>query len=96
MSLTVWQVSIKDADNMAYMLSKFLESAQSLEKVMGNMVGGIESIGGAVQESANGTGAAAERAGLLVEAMESIREEAEENREISRKLLKEVEKFKKI
>ena len=86
----------KDAENMAYMLGKFLESADSLENVMGKMVGGIESIGGAIQESANGTGAAAENAALLVESMQSIQEEAEENREISRKLRKQVEKFKKI
>lgn len=86
----------KDADNMAYMLGKFLKSAESLEQVMGKMVGGIESIGGAVQESAKGTGAAAESATLLVEAMETIRDEAEENREISKKLRKQVEKFKRI
>jgi len=60
------------------------------------MVGGIESIGGTVQESARGTGVAAESANLLVEAMETIRDEAEENREISRKLRKQVEKFKRI
>ena len=86
----------KDADNMAFMLGKFLESAQNLELVMGQMVGGIESIGDAVRESANGTGAAAENATLLVEAMDTIREEAEENREISKKLRKQVEKFKRI
>jgi methyl-accepting chemotaxis protein len=86
----------KDADNMAYMLGKFLESADSLENVMGKMVGGIESIGGAIQESANGTGTAAQRASSLVESMQSIQEEAEENREISRMLRKQVEKFKKI
>ena len=86
----------KDADNMAYMLGKFLESADSLENVMGKMVGGIESIGGAIQESANGTGTAAQRASSLVESMQNIQEEAEENHEISKMLRKQVEKFKKI
>ncbi len=86
----------RDADNMAQMLSKFLESAVGLENVMGKMVGGIESIGGAIQESANGTGEAAQSAALLVESMQSIQEEAEENREIARRLRKQVEKFKKI
>lgn len=86
----------KDAESMAYMLGKFLESAESLETVMGKMVGGIESIGGAIQESAQGTGAAAENTSHLVESMNSIREKAEENREISRKLRRQVEKFKRI
>lgn len=86
----------KDADNMAYMLGKFLDSAESLENVMGKMVGGIESIGGAIQESAQGTGAAADSTTRLVESMTSIREEAEQNREISKKLRKQVEKFKRI
>ena len=86
----------KDADNMAYMLGRFLENAESLEQIMGNMVGGIERIEGAVLESAKGTGVAAENANLLVESMGSIREEAEENREISRKLRKQVARFKQI
>jgi len=86
----------KDADNMASMLGKFLESAKSLETVMGKMVGGIESIGGAIEESTQGTTAAADNATLLVEAMNSIQSEAEENREISRKLRRQVEKFKRI
>jgi len=85
-----------DADNMAYMLGKFLDSAVSLEQVMGKMVGGIERIGGAIQESARGTGAAADSANMLVEFMTSIQSEAEENREISRKLRRQVEKFKRI
>ena len=86
----------KDADNMAYMLNKFLESAEGLEVVMSSMVGGIESIESSVQESTKGTGAAAESANLLVQAMNTIQEEAEENREISRKLREQVDKFKKI
>lgn len=86
----------KDADNMAYMLGKFLESAESLENVMGKMVNGIESIGGAIEESTQGTNEAANNATLLVESMNSIRNEAEENREISRKLRRQVETFKRI
>ncbi|MBE5950168.1 MAG: methyl-accepting chemotaxis protein [Lachnospiraceae bacterium] len=86
----------RDADNMAYMLTKFLESAESLEAVMGTMVSGIESIGGAIEESTKGANEAADNATYLVEAMGSIRVEAEENREISRKLRRQVEKFKKI
>ena len=86
----------KDADNMAYMLGKFLESAESLENVMGKMVGGIESIGSAIQESAQGTDAAAENTSRLVESMSRIQNEAEGNREISYKLRRQVEKFKRI
>ena len=86
----------KDADNMAYMLGKFLESAENLENVMGKMVGGIESISGAIQESAKGTSAAAENTTFLVESMSSIRDEAEENREISKVLRQQVETFKRI
>ena len=86
----------KDADNMAYMLGKFLESAESLENVMGKMVGGIESIGSAIQESAQGTDAAAENTSRLVESMSRVQNEAEGNREISYKLRRQVEKFKKI
>lgn len=86
----------KDADNMAYMLGKFLESAESLEKVMGKMVGGIESISGAIIESAQGASTAADNTTLLVESMSSIQSEAEENREISRKLRRQVETFKRI
>lgn len=86
----------KDADNMAYMLGKFLESAESLETVMGKMVGGIESISSAIEESTQGTTVAADNATQLVESMNSIRDEAEGNREISRKLRRQVEKFKRI
>jgi len=86
----------KDADNMAFMLGRFLESAESLENVMGSMVGGIESIGGAIQESTQGATAAADNTALLVESMNNIQNDAEENREISYKLRRQVEKFKKI
>ena len=86
----------KDADNMALMLSTFLESANSLEQVMSQMVTGIESIGDAIQESADGTGAVAENSTILVETINNIREEAESNKTISNKLRNQVDTFKKI
>jgi len=86
----------KDADNMAYMLGKFLESAEGLKQVMDGMVGGIESISVAIEESTQGTASAADSAAFLVDSMNSIQNEAEDNREISRKLRRQVEKFQKI
>lgn len=86
----------KDADNMDYMLGKFLESAEGLKQVMDGMVGGIESISVAIEESTQGTASAADSAAFLVDSMNSIQNEAEDNREISRKLRRQVEKFKKI
>lgn len=86
----------KDAGSMAELLAKFLESAEGLKEIMDKMAGGIESINGAIEESTQNAAAAADNTALLVDSMNSIQNEAEDNREISRKLRRQVEKFKKI
>lgn len=86
----------KDAGNMAYMLSQFLESAERLESVMGSMVSGIGEIQNAIEESTESSAVAAENSNQLVDAMAVIRNEAESNEEVARKLRRQVDKFKRI
>ena len=86
----------KDAENMAYMLSQFLESSENLKGVMDHMVVSIDGISGAIEESTQSTSTAADSAGMLVLAMQDISREAQDNRKVSGKLRKEVEKFKRI
>lgn len=60
------------------------------------MTDGIDGINIAVDESAQGVTAAAMSISQLVEALGTIKSEADTNQEISRQLQGEVERFKNI
>ena len=85
-----------DADSMDGMLRDFYENAQVLEGIMSSMSEGIEGINTAVDESAQGVTVAAQSTGHLVEALGTIKNEADNNKNISDQLRDEVQKFKNI
>lgn len=85
-----------DADHMDEILSHFYESADRLRSTMAQMAEGIDGINIAVDESAQGVTVAAQSTGALVEALITIKSEADENREISEDLKGEVSRFKTI
>ena len=86
----------KDADNMSYMLGRFMEDAENLKRIMDKMVVGIGGISNAIEESTQGAQTAANSTVQLVESMTVISQEADNNREVSEKLHRQVAKFKKI
>ena len=77
-------------------LQNFYASAENLRTTMATMADGIDGINIAVDESAQGVALAAQNTGSLVEALESIRDEADVNLEISENLQGEVSRFKNI
>ncbi len=85
-----------DADHMDEILQEFYERAKELATTMDQMVEGIDGINIAVDESAQGVVLAAQNTGQLVDALTSIKGEADINREISEELQAEVERFKNI
>lgn len=86
----------KDADTMDDILRQFHDSTQELMTTMTNMTEGIDGINTAVDESAQGVTMAAQSTSQLVEALASIKAEADANQEISRQLQTEVKRFKNI
>ena len=84
-----------DADHMDEILQNFYGSAIRLADTMAQMTEGIDGINIAVDESAQGVTMAAQSTSQLVDALVSIKAEADENREISEELQNEVKKFKK-
>lgn len=66
------------------------------QKGMAQMAEGIDGINTAVDESAQGVTMAAQSTGELVEALVTIKGEADTNREISEDLQGEVKRFKHI
>lgn len=86
----------KDADNMSYMLETFKQDAERLKLIMDEMVTGINGISAAIDESTQGTQAAAGSTVQLVESMAAIRQEADNNKVISEQLKKEVATFRNI
>ncbi len=86
----------EDADHMDEILQNFNISAQKLTDTMAQMAEGIDGINIAVDESAQGVTSAAQSTGALVEALVSIKGEADINREISEGLQDEVGRFKNI
>ena len=86
----------EDADHMDEILQNFYASAENLRTTMATMADGIDGINIAVDESAQGVALAAQNTGSLVEALESIRDEADANLEISENLQGEVSRFKNI
>ncbi len=86
----------EDADYMDETLQNFYASAQRLNDTMAQMAEGIDGINIAVDESAQGVTSAAQSTGALVEALISIKGEADTNREISEDLQGEVNRFKTI
>ena len=85
-----------DADHMDDILREFNHNAQELANTMSQMTDGIDGINIAVDESAQGVTAAAMSISQLVEALGTIKSEADTNQEISRQLQGEVERFKNI
>ena len=85
-----------DADHMDEILQNFYASAERLRGTMAQMAEGIDGINIAVDESAQGVTSAAQSTGALVEAISTIKGEADVNREISEDLQDEVNRFKNI
>ena len=86
----------EDADHMDEILQTFYRDAQKLADTMAQMAEGIDGINIAVDESAQGVTSAAQSTGALVEALITIKTEADANREISEDLQGEVRRFKSI
>lgn len=86
----------EDADYMDEVLQNFYASAENLRTTVAVMADGIDGINIAVNESAQGVAMAAQNTGALVEALESIKGEADINLEISESLQGEVNRFKNI
>ena len=86
----------EDADHMDEILQNFYASAERLRNTMAQMAEGIDGINIAVDESAQGVTVAAQSTGALVEALVSIKGEADINMDISQSLQGEVSRFKNI
>lgn len=85
-----------DAESMNQILNEFSQQATELEVTTGTMKSGIDGIAQTVDESAKGVSDTAENTATLVEAISSIQQEADNNKEISDKLQEEVQRFKNI
>lgn len=85
-----------DADHMDDILREFNHNVQELANTMSQMTDGIDGINIAVDESTQGVTAAAMSISQLVEALGTIKSEADTNQEISRQLQGEVKRFKNI
>ena len=85
-----------DADYMDETLQTFYSSAERLRSTMAQMAEGIDGINIAVDESAQGVTLAAQNTGELVEALITIKGEADINLDISQNLQGEVNRFKNI
>lgn len=85
-----------DADNMNHILSDFSMYTADIEDTMKNVNEGINGISTTVDESAKGVASAAENAGLLVDAISQIQEEAQNSENISVQLSQEVKRFKNV
>ena len=85
-----------DADYMDETLQNFYASADRLRGTMAQMAEGIDGINIAVDESAQGVTSAAQSTGALVEALTTIKSEADTNLDISQNLQGEVSRFKNI
>ena len=86
----------EDADYMDEVLQNFYASAENLRTTVAVMADGIDGINIAVNESAQGVAMAAQNTGALVEALETIKGEADVNLEISESFQGEVNRFKNI
>ena len=86
----------EDADYMDETLQNFYASADRLRGTMAQMTEGIDGINIAVDESAQGVTSAAQSTGALVEALTTIKSEADTNLDISQSLQGEVSRFKTI
>ena len=85
-----------DAEHMEEILQEFYAKARELAQTMEQMAEGIDGINVAVDESAQGVAIAAQNTGSLVDALEHIKMEANENKDISETLHEEVQRFKNI
>ena len=85
-----------DAEHMDEILQEFYVKARELAQTMEQMAEGIDGINIAVDESAQGVVLAAQNTGMLVDALEHIKAEADQNKAISETLREEVQRFKNI
>ncbi len=85
-----------DAEHMDEILQEFYVKARELAQTMEQMAEGIDGINIAVDESAQGIVMAAQNTSQLGIALEHIKAEAYENKEISDTLREEVQRFKNI
>lgn len=85
-----------DAESMHEILDEFSHEATELEATTGTMKSGIDGIAQTVDESAKGISDTAQNTAVLVEAISSIQQEADNNKQISYKLQEEVHRFKNI
>ncbi|MDD6155628.1 MAG: methyl-accepting chemotaxis protein [Lachnospiraceae bacterium] len=86
----------EDAEKMETIVKEFQNNVLFLQGIMADMAEGISNISTAMCESATGVTEAAENVGDLVSAISEIRDEAQNNMNISKKLQSEVDKFRKI
>ncbi len=85
-----------DAEYMDEILQRFNGNAGKLAETMAQMSEGIDGINIAVDESAQGVTMAAQSTSELVDALVSIKSQADANNEISEELQGEVKRFKNI
>ncbi len=85
-----------DAEHMDEILQRFNGNAGKLADTMAQMTEGIDGINIAVDESAQGVTMAAQSTSELVDALVSIKSQADANSEISEQLQGEVKRFKNI
>lgn len=72
------------------------DSILKLQNTMGEMAEGISNINTAMSESAQGINTATENVAELANSISEIREEAQSNQDITKQLVSEVDRFKKI
>jgi len=85
-----------DAESVEDIVKEFRSNIVFLQKTMGEMGRGIENISTAINESTNGVSSAAENVFDLASRISNIKDEAQSNLEISKKLQDEVDKFRQI
>jgi methyl-accepting chemotaxis protein len=84
------------AEHMDHEMALCTESISNLQQTMNKMADGIKNISHAMAESADGVSMATENVSALANSISEIKEDALSNRDVSNKLLSEVERFQKI
>jgi methyl-accepting chemotaxis protein len=86
----------RDADNINSIIREFAISSGELKNTMEAMNNGLDGIAGTIDESTQGVTNVANNASGLVEAMSTILNELENNKNIAHKLSKETQRFTNI
>ena len=86
----------QDADSVNEILTEFARNTDEINDTVQSMNTGINDIATAVEENAKGVTSVAESAVSLVDAMAQIKQETENNQEISSNLSSEVNRFKNV